>query len=395
MGEARRLRRERERLVALAAYASGEFATGEDGKRVAPAEFRLFHAGVNHTSKGDFVFDDIAAQLVMEAYAARNHSVPMMGDYEHQSLATPPIKALASCTQFVPAIRRDANGGPELWATEVQWTDMARAELEAGQYRMYSPAFVPDESGRIAALINFALTNLPASYEIAPLVAASASANEPQGDPEMEEELKQLKAKVEELSAKLSAAEGDAEKMRALCLKRLGKSFEDWAKEEDAEHASLAALKAKVLELTGKSDVAEALSFVALAVTQGKELVALKQQIADEKTRALEAEFTTTLDAAVAGGKLPPAGAISKEFFVGLKADFGTEKALAALKKAVPADAKPIVTLSSNAPHEPNPTAAVSGIEMEIASQMGGRFGGADQFKALREAELKRGTPTA
>lgn len=361
-------------MVALAAYAVAAFDEPADGKRVAPSEFRLFHAGVNHTSKGDFVFDGIAAQLVMESYAARNHSVPLMGDYEHQSLASPPIKALASATQFVPEIRRDANGGPELWATQVQWTDVARSELEAGQYRMYSPAFVPDESGRIASLINFALTNLPASYEIAPLVAASASATE-QGDPEMEEELKQLKAKVEELTAKLSASEGTCESMRALCLKLTGKSFEDWAKEEDAEHAeakaqltALTTLKDEVLKLTGKKDTAEALGALTLAVSQGKELVALKQKIATDEAAALDKEFTTLLDGAVAAGKISPAGGlVNKASILKLKADAGTPVALSFLKGAIPAE--PIVQL--RAPNEKGGEVALTAEEAQVANMVG------------------------
>jgi phage I-like protein len=393
MGEAKR-RRDHDQLVALAAYAVVAFDEPAEGQqRVAPTEFRLFHAGVNHTAKGDFLFDDVAAESVMAAYAARNHSVPMMGDYEHQSLATPPMKALASATQFVPEVRRGSGGGPELWATQVQWTDDAKRELEAGQYRLYSPAFVPDKDGRIASLINFALTNLPASYEIAPLVAASA--NTPTGEPAMDEkELKALKDQVAELGAR-------CEKMNALCLKRLGKSFDDWSKEEDAEHeeakaklTALSSFQGKVMELAGKTDPAEALGAVALAVTQGQEFVALKQKMVADAAKALETEFSAMVDAAVAQGKLAPAGPVSKEFFVSLKAEFGTEKALVALKKAVPANAEPIIQLT--APREPNPSSAVSGTQIEIASNCGGRFGGVNQFKALREAEEKRaGNPAA
>lgn len=361
-------------MVALAAYSVAPFESPADGKRVAPTEFRLFHAGINHTSKGDFLCDDVAAQLVMEAYAADHQSVPLMGDYEHQSLVSPPIKAVASATQWVPEVRRDANGGPELWATQVQWTDDARRELEAGQYRLYSPAFTPKD-GRIAALINFALTNLPASYEIAPLVAASAAT--PTGDPSMEEELKKLKEQLTALGARCEA-------MNALCLKRLGKSFDDWAKEESEEHeaakaklTALSTFQGKVLELVGKKDPAEALGVVALSVTQGQELVTLKQKLATDAATALDKEFDATVDAAVTAGKLAPAGPVSKVFFVGLKADIGTEKALAALKKAIPSE--PIVPLK--APTEPAPASAVDPMQMTIARNCAGRFGGEAAFK--------------
>jgi phage I-like protein len=373
MGEAKR-RREHEKLVALAAYAAAAFELDKDGKRVAPSEFRLFHAGVNHTSKGDFVFDDIAAQLVMEAFTARNHSVPLMGDYEHQSLATPPIEAPASATQWVPEIRRDANGGPECWATQVQWADRARQRLESGEYRMYSPAFVPDDTGRIAALINFALTNLPASYDIAPLVAASEGA--PEKDNEMEEQLKALTAKLtaaeeqlKALATKLAASEDGCAKMKALCLKKLGKSFDDWASEESDEHEDLKTLKSDVLKLTGKANVAEALGAVTLAVSQSQELVTLKQKIAADAAAALETEFTAMLDGAVAAGKISPAGGlVNKASILKLRAEAGTPIALSFLKGAIPAD--PIVQL--RAPGEkPNDEVRLTPEMLEAAGRVG------------------------
>jgi phage I-like protein len=375
MGEAKR-RREHEKLVALAAYAAAAFDVGEDGKRVAPSEFRLFHAGLNHTSKGDFTFDDIAAQLVMEAFQARNHSVPLMGDYEHMSLATPPIKALASCTQFVPAIKRDANGGPELWATEVQWTDEARKELEAGQYRMYSPAFVPSEDGRIAALINFALTNLPASYDIAPLVAASEGA--PSKDNDMEEELKALKEQLAQAQKDSEALKGTCESMKALCLKKLGKSFDDWSKEESAENEDakeLTALRSQVIAITGKASVSEAIGAINLMATQAAELVTLKTKIEADKTTAEEAEFTALCESSVKEGKLPPA---MKASFVALKTELGTTKALSALKAFVPTE--PIVSLRGEI-HEPIAASAVDPMQVTIARNCAGQFGGEAAFK--------------
>jgi len=376
MGEAKRRQREHEKLVALAAYAVASFDAGQDGKRTAPTEIRLFHAGLNHTSKGDFLFDDVAAQLVMEAYAARNHSVPLMGDYEHQSLATPPMEAPASATQWVPEIRRDANGGPECWATQIQWADRARERLESGEYRLYSPAFVPDESGRIAALINFALTNLPASYEIAPLVAASETA--PTKDKDMEEELKALREKLSQAEKEREELKGKCEGMSALCLKKTGKSFDDWAKEESSEHEGdkeLKALRSHVIATTGKASVTEAMGAVSLMATQAAELVALKAEIAASKAAAEETEFTTLCDSSVKEGKLPPA---MKDSFVALKKELGTTKALSALKAFMPKE--PIVSLTGTS-HEPVAASAVDPMQIAIARNCAGQFGGEAAFK--------------
>jgi phage I-like protein len=395
MGEAKRRREHEQQMVALATYAVVAFEAPVEGqKRVAPTEFRLFHYGVNETMKGPFTFDERSAESTMAMYARQR--VPYMGDYEHMSLVRPPIKAPASITEFVPEIRPDANGKPELWATRVQWTDEAREELEAGKYRLYSPAFMPDvdaagvptPDNHINYLINVALTNLPASYGLQPLVAASAAPTD-RGDPAMDEKA------IKEMAEKLAAAEKDREEFKALCqkmgatvLKLTGKSFDDWAKEESEEHAAgaeeanaqltaLSAFQGRILEATGKTDPAEALGVVALSITQGKELVALKQKMADDSAKALESEFTSTLDAAVAAGKIPPAGPVSKDFFISLKADFGTERALASLKKAIPGEA--IVQLS--APREPAPQSAVDPMQVTIASQCAGRFGGLSAFK--------------
>ena len=405
MGEAKR-KREHERWVALAAYAVVAFEPAAEGqKRIAPSEFRLFSYGVNATMKGDFVFDERSAESTMAMYAKQG--VPYMGDYEHMSLVRPPIKAPASITEFVPQIRTDSTGKPELWATNVHWTDDAKAEVEAGHYRLYSPAFMPDRDAdgnptpdnHIDYLINVSLTNLPATYGLQPLVAASA-AQTSEGDAPMDEE------KLKALSATLAAAEKEKEEFKALCqkmgatvLKLTGKSFDDWAKEESDEHEAkdeelkaLTALSAKLTELTGKTDGKEALATVALALGQAQELVALKAKVESEHATALKTEFESLLSQAVTGGKLPPAGPVSKEFFVSLAADFGVEKALPMLRKAIP-DA-PIVQLT--APREPNPSAAVSEAQITVASMCGGRFGGVENFKAQRIAEEKAraGAPT-
>ncbi len=144
-----------------------EFALIE-GK--APTEFRIFKAGMNESVKGNFLFDEEAATAVMSAWAERK--LDLMMDYEHMSLVKPPIIAPASAKKFVPEVR---NG--ELWATQITWCNRAAEMLAEGEIRYFSPAFNFDpETGRIAYLINVALTNNPALNDIRPLMAASASA---------------------------------------------------------------------------------------------------------------------------------------------------------------------------------------------------------------------------
>ena len=137
---------------------------GED--KAPPAEFRIFAFGTFESTKGSFIFDKEAAQLVMDAQAAWGNECSM--DYEHQALQDPPIKAPAAAW-YTLALRDDG-----LWATGIKWTPGGAAHLTAGEYRYFSPAFMSDkDTKRITRLVNLALTNLPATLDMQPLVAAS------------------------------------------------------------------------------------------------------------------------------------------------------------------------------------------------------------------------------
>ncbi len=142
-----------------------------------PAAFRLFHAGVNTTTKGNFLFDDAAAESVMREYKA--HGVDLMIDLNHDSM-----------DQKVRAVRADASDargwcalevrpGPELWACNVQWTPDGAERLRSKKQRYVSPVFADDpKTGRVLFLVNIALCAMPATDHAAPLVAASVRAEE-------------------------------------------------------------------------------------------------------------------------------------------------------------------------------------------------------------------------
>lgn len=134
-----------------------------------PTEFRIFTAGKVETTKGTFLFDVQAAAAVMADYEA--HGIELMIDYDHASLAglvLDPAQAGKAAGWFTPEVRAG-----ELWATNVRWTPAAAHALSNIEWRYMSPAFDVDESGRIVALCNVALTNLPATHNLDALVAAS------------------------------------------------------------------------------------------------------------------------------------------------------------------------------------------------------------------------------
>lgn len=128
-----------------------------------PAEFRIFAFGTIQTVKGDFVFDQEAAERVLETAERWGNRFSI--DYEHQAvLGEGPAPAAA---WFDLELRDDG-----LWAVNVEWTERAAEFLRQREYRYFSPAFDFDpKTRRITELVNVALTNLPATREMQPLVA--------------------------------------------------------------------------------------------------------------------------------------------------------------------------------------------------------------------------------
>lgn len=149
------------RAIALSIVVSGDEP---------PSEFRIFTAGKVETTKGTFLFDDAAAASVIAEYEA--HGAELMVDYDHASLAgisLDPAQSGKAAGWFGLEVRAG-----ELWAVNVRWTEHAAGALRAKEWRYMSPAFSTDQEGRVTSLLNVALTNLPATRQLDPLMAASA-----------------------------------------------------------------------------------------------------------------------------------------------------------------------------------------------------------------------------
>lgn len=138
-----------------------------------PNEFRIFAAGLNTTSKGNGIFDEQAARAVMARF--EKHGADMMIDLEHLSL-----------DEGSPNFDPDARGwcrlevrNGELWATNVTWTADGEARLREKKQRYISPVFAYDKATRrITGILNIAITALPATDNLQPLVAASLNGEE-------------------------------------------------------------------------------------------------------------------------------------------------------------------------------------------------------------------------
>ena len=166
-----------------------------------PTEFCLFTAGKVDTTKGEFIFDDAAAAAVMAEYVA--HGIDLMIDYDHASLASVTLDP-AQTGKAAGWFNLEVRGG-ELWAVNVRWTEPAAAALRAKEWRFMSPAFAT-EDGRITSVLNVAITNLPATRRLEPLMAANAITALGENAMSVEEFLKVCKALDIDMSGSLEDA---------------------------------------------------------------------------------------------------------------------------------------------------------------------------------------------
>ncbi len=144
-----------------------------------PAEFRIFKAGLNETTKGDLLFDAQAASDVMARY--QREGVDLIVDLNHDSVEPAALAARADASDargwFQLALR---NG--ELWAVNVRWTPDGARRLSEKTQRYISPVSMYDaETMRVCSLLNVAMCAMPATLGAVPLVAASKARVAPPG----------------------------------------------------------------------------------------------------------------------------------------------------------------------------------------------------------------------
>lgn len=155
------------RLGIAAAHVTLTLAVGAGEEP--PTEFRIFTAGQVETKKGNFIFDDKAAASVMAAY--QKHGIDLMIDYDHASIGSHEAPDPAQAGKAAGWCNLELREG-ELWAVNVRWTEPAADALRRKEWRFMSPAF-ETHGERIVSILNVAITNLPATRRLEPLVAAN------------------------------------------------------------------------------------------------------------------------------------------------------------------------------------------------------------------------------
>lgn len=253
-----------------------------------PAEFRLFTAGTVETSIGTFIFDEDAAARVMATYAEQGNE--LMIDYDHASFANvalDPAQSGKAAGWFNLELR---NG--ELWAVNVRWTEPAAEALRRKEWRYTSPTFA-SKDGRILKLVNVALTNIPATKRLEPLMAASQIVALNGGS--MNAEL------VKKLLDAIEAGDLDALKELAKDLVASAASGEPPPSDEPADAPpdmagdapaaddgeAMKAASAKLMRLTGKTTLHAALEDVEVFRDSHVALTAEREKLAKERA-ALE-----------------------------------------------------------------------------------------------------------
>ena len=108
---------------------------------------------------GAWKIDGQVAQRVIARIAARK--TPTVIDYEHQTLlADTNGQPAPAAGWFTHAEWRDGQG---LYATDVAWTERAKAMIAAGEYRFFSPVIQYDKrTGELVDIQMGAITNMPA-----------------------------------------------------------------------------------------------------------------------------------------------------------------------------------------------------------------------------------------
>jgi len=210
-----------------------------------PTERLLFKFGVNKTTKGDFYLTKESAKEIINNWKDYGNNLNI--DYNHNQLANViDPDAGASAGTFRLEIRQSG-----VWAVDILWTERAAKMIESREYIYTSPAFatqIRDGQEVIIDVLNFALTNIPATKNMDMLIAASKYTKisnkenmetteintnpdsitlaeiDSDESPEMQEKLAELESKLAEKEAlvlELEAKISDLEAEQAKKIERL------------------------------------------------------------------------------------------------------------------------------------------------------------------------------
>ena len=131
-----------------------------------PSELLVLKYGVTNTSQGPYYLDEKGAKEVLAVYKKR--AIKLFFDYEHLSLDPKTASDGIAAGWFDLSLKEDG-----IWAVNLKWTPKAKAHLESKEYAYYSPTIRVNKNSHVVGLLNIALTNLPATESLEPMVELS------------------------------------------------------------------------------------------------------------------------------------------------------------------------------------------------------------------------------
>ncbi len=244
-----------------------------------PREFRIWKSGTNETDHGAVLFSDRSAQALMADQAKRGNLYSIDVDHLSLSPSAPP-----EARKAVGWHRLEVRDG-DLWAVDVQWTQMAATALASAvpEYRYFSPAYdVDTETSEIVGYVNTALTNNPATWNVTALATARPVASCKCGA-NLVKEARIMPKYLDDVRAAVAAmaAEGDEEemKMAARFMAAFGEAEEKPAPEAEEKPAP----DAPAADAAPALDARLAANFEA----QSKRIAKLESQLVSRERDAL------------------------------------------------------------------------------------------------------------
>lgn len=304
---------------------------------------RFFASDGRAEGESGWYVDDTNGEMLAESI--NSSKVRLMVDYEHQTLH------IAQNGKGNPAagwvVRAEYLSGQGLFA-DVEWTDKARQQIKAKEYRYISPLFLADSTGKVVKIINAALTNRPACLDLDEAVAFSQSFFTSEEKP-MLKLLQQLfgaenatEAEIKQKLTALSASKGDSTV-----------ALSDVYAELNKEKAQVVALSAQV----NQPDPSKYVPLSEMKKVQDQ-LTALSTQVTNDKVEAL-------VQTALSDGRLLPT---QKEWALGL----GKKDLVALSDYLSTATPNPALNATPQAKDEPtNKVVALSAEEVAAARMLG------------------------
>ena len=279
-------------------------ASGADN---APVWLRLLPIGTFRLRDGRGPFSAASRadlQAIVERTRARLGDTQLMVDYDHQGAfaAIPGVGGRAEAAGWITQLEARDDG---VWG-QVEWTADASAKIAARAYRYLSPLFTADKAGRVGALVNVALVNMPALDLSAVAASLIVDTLEPEKVLSMDKIAKALgladSASPEAILAALTAQQSAI--AAAVGLK------------PDAAHADIVAAATALQLGAGKVAVAAGLDATAGAdavvaamaqTVPATRLQQLETELTGIKAQRVEDEAKALVAAAIQDGRVTPA----------------------------------------------------------------------------------------